>query len=286
VGAGVAMNLLLAIFIFYVFLFLSNFKVLVPKLADYKFISPTKTTIIISYVQDPSPASAAKLVPGDVLLQADGKSFEKISDFQKYTRERASQGLNLNLKITDFLLEEAKMATVAPRKNPPEGQGPLGVGIGEAIIVNYPTFGWKMVSGVAFSADMTAYNVVTLKSFISSAAKTGNAEPLRDAVAGPVGMVSIIGGILGLPGKAMILSLLNITALISLSLMFMNILPIPAVDGGRMVFLLIEAITQKKLPAKYENFVNQAGFMLLLGLMVVIMFNDISKIVAPWLLKK
>ena len=145
--------------------------------------------------------------------------------------------------------------------------------------MNYQTFGWKMVSGVAFSADMTAYNVVTLKSFISSAAKTGNAEPLRDAVAGPVGMVSIIGGILGLPGKAMILSLLNITALISLSLMFMNILPIPAVDGGRMVFLLIEAITKKKLPAKYENFVNQAGFMLLLGLMVVIMFNDIAKIV-------
>lgn len=286
VVAGVVMNLLLAIVIFYIFLFLSGFKVLVPKLADYKFVSPTKTSIVISYVQDPSPAKTANLVPGDVVLEANGKRFEKLADFQKYTREVAAADHTLNLKTTDILFEMDKNVVVAPRKNPPEGQGPLGVGISEALVVDYQTLGWKVGSGIVFSYDMFAYNLVTLKSFITTAAKTGNGEPLRDVVSGPVGMVSIIGDILGLPTKAMMLSLLNITALISLSLMFMNILPIPAMDGGRMVFLLIEAVTKRKLPAIWENRVNQAGLVLLLGFMAVIMFNDVAKIVTPWLPKK
>ena len=92
-----------------------------------------------------------------------------------------------------------------------------------------------------------------------------------EAVSGPVGISSAIGA----AAKDSILSLLNITVLISMNLGFMNLLPIPALDGGRLITILIEMITRKKIPAKVEGMINGIGLMLLLLLSIVIMFKDV-----------
>jgi regulator of sigma E protease len=74
------------------------------------------------------------------------------------------------------------------------------------------------------------------------------------------------------------MEMLNLTVLLSANLGVMNLLPFPALDGGRLVFLIVEMITKKKVPEKIEAAVNMVGFALLMGLMVVVMISDIGKL--------
>lgn len=95
------------------------------------------------------------------------------------------------------------------------------------------------------------------------------------AVSGPVGISSAIGD----AARDGFASLLYIIALISINLGIMNLLPIPALDGGRLVTILVEMITRKKLPARVEGMINAIGLFLLLGLSVIIMIKDIFQLV-------
>lgn len=95
------------------------------------------------------------------------------------------------------------------------------------------------------------------------------------AVSGPVGISSAIGD----AARAGIASLLNITLLISMNLGFMNLLPIPALDGGRLITILFEMITKKRLPTKVEGIINAVGLILLLGLSFIIMIKDVVQII-------
>ena len=96
------------------------------------------------------------------------------------------------------------------------------------------------------------------------------------AVSGPVGISSAIGD----AAKAGPVSLLNITMLISMNLGFMNLLPIPALDGGRLITILIEMVTRKKLPTKVEGIINTVGLFILLGLSLVIMVKDVFQLIS------
>ncbi|MBO5488895.1 MAG: site-2 protease family protein, partial [Eubacterium sp.] len=105
----------------------------------------------------------------------------------------------------------------------------------------------------------------------------------KDDISGPVGIVKTMGESVeegnkeGGVGQAAA-NLLLMCILLSANLGVMNLIPIPALDGGRLLFLFIELIRRKPLPQKFENYVNVAGFALLMGLMVFIMANDILKI--------
>ena len=90
------------------------------------------------------------------------------------------------------------------------------------------------------------------------------------AVSGPVGISVAIGD----AAKAGFISLLNIVVLISMNLGFMNLIPFPALDGGRLFTILIEMITRKKIPARIEGMINAIGLMILFALMIVILFKD------------
>ncbi|MBQ8720166.1 MAG: site-2 protease family protein [Clostridia bacterium] len=95
------------------------------------------------------------------------------------------------------------------------------------------------------------------------------------AVSGPVGISTAIGS----AAQSGIPSLLYITALISINLGVMNLLPIPALDGGRLVTILIEMITRKRIPRKIETAINAAGLMILLGLMLVVTVKDVIQLI-------
>lgn len=92
-----------------------------------------------------------------------------------------------------------------------------------------------------------------------------------EAVSGPVGISAAIGD----AASAGILSLLNITVLISMNLGFMNLVPFPALDGGRLITILVEMVTRKKIPAKIEGMINAIGLMILFGLMILVLFKDV-----------
>ena len=104
---------------------------------------------------------------------------------------------------------------------------------------------------------------------------------VRD-LSGPVGIVDFVGDTYhqsaGAGLKILVLNMMNIGILITANLGIMNLLPIPALDGGRLVFLIIEAIRRKRIPPEKEGMVHFAGFALLMALMVFVMYNDIMKL--------
>ena len=101
-------------------------------------------------------------------------------------------------------------------------------------------------------------------------------------MSGPVGIVTVVDDAYknSLPGgiEVVILNLMNICILVTANLGIMNLLPIPALDGGRLVFLALEAVRGKRIPPEKEGMVHFAGFALLMILMVVVMYNDIVRI--------
>ncbi|MPN01361.1 Regulator of sigma-W protease RasP [bioreactor metagenome] len=98
--------------------------------------------------------------------------------------------------------------------------------------------------------------------------------PVTD-LSGPVG----VAGAIGEAAKTSVIDLMNLLALISINLGVINLFPLPALDGGRLVFLVIEGITRKKVPTKYEGYVHYAGFVLLMVLMAFLVYNDIFRMV-------
>ncbi len=97
-----------------------------------------------------------------------------------------------------------------------------------------------------------------------------------DQLSGPVGVAEVMAS----TAKYSISAFLQLVAFISINLGVMNLLPLPALDGGRLVFLLIEAVRRKPVPPKYEGYIHAAGLMLLLALMVYVTGQDILRIVA------
>ena len=103
----------------------------------------------------------------------------------------------------------------------------------------------------------------------------------RDAISGPVGIAQVVGENYGVAKEygieSVILTMMNIAMLLSVNLGVINLLPLPAIDGGRLVFLLIEVVRGKAVPAKYEGIVHVIGFIMFLAITVLVLFNDISK---------
>ena len=103
----------------------------------------------------------------------------------------------------------------------------------------------------------------------------------KDDVSGPVGMVKIVDETYEetkeYGASTVLLSMMSLTVLLSVNLGVMNLLPIPALDGGRLVFQFIEVIVGKPVPPEKEGFVHMIGMVALLGLMVFVLFNDITK---------
>ena len=105
----------------------------------------------------------------------------------------------------------------------------------------------------------------------------------RDDVSGVVGVVDAVGGVIdqsmSMGMKAVIINVLYMAVLLSANLGVMNLLPLPALDGGRLVFILIEAIRGKPIDRNKEGFVHLIGFVLLMLLMIFVMYNDILKLI-------
>jgi regulator of sigma E protease len=117
-----------------------------------------------------------------------------------------------------------------------------------------------------------------MKSLISISVERGDPAPVGEAVSGPVGIYNAVGDILAFPNlQERILNLLTLAGAMSVSLAFFNILPIPALDGGRLFFILFEMITHKKVNPRFEALSHAIGFAILMGLILLIVFSDILK---------
>jgi regulator of sigma E protease len=137
--------------------------------------------------------------------------------------------------------------------------GTVKMGVKDAIILGYER-----------TVTITQLTVEGLFGVVSSAFK-GNS--VLESLSGPVGIAKIVGE----TSEYGIAAILTLVAALSINLAIFNILPLPALDGGRIVVVLIETIARRKIPFKYYSWVNVAGFSLLMLLLIVVTINDVTK---------
>ena len=279
VVAGVAMNLLLAWVLFYIVLGAQGFKSQLPLLSDYQFsgVNQTKDTmILVNQVIPDSPAGQVGLKQGDRIVSINempvlesGKFIEDI---------KANAGKEVVLTISDMQGNDRRHVKLTPRANPPEGQGALGVSLGglETVTLSYETPMQKLFAGPIHSYNLIGYSGKILGDTIAYSFKEKDLAPVSNAVAGPVGITSVVSQILSV--EKPLLPYLDFMAALSLNLAVVNVLPFPGLDGGRLFFLVLEAITRKKTHAVVEKYVHTIGLLVLLSLIVLITISDIRKL--------
>lgn len=276
--AGVIMNLLLAFLLFYIVLGFSGFKTDLPLLFDHQFIgvnTKIKNSILIQEVKDNSPAKQAGLQPGMEIIGVNGQTFTNVNDFISKIKSLAGSSVSLTVADSQGIQSQVK---ITPRVNAPPDQGALGIALGQFQIakLNYETPTQKLLSGPTHALNLTIYSGEILGKLIGQSFQTKSFGPVSQTVSGPVGITSVVNSILT-ENKQPFLPYLNFVALLSLNLAVMNVLPFPALDGGRLFFLLIEVITRKRVHAGLEKWVHTIGMAILLTLMALVTFSDIRK---------
>lgn len=282
VVAGVVMNVILSCVIFYVYLFSVGFSVELPLLTNHKFFAVDQRVvegIIIDKVSKNSPAEKAGILPFVRITSING---EKVVDTTRFLQiVNSNKGKEVTLGLEDLKTNRSFTVKITPRINPPKNEGSMGVRFYSIRTANltYHTQSQKLFSGISHPFNLMSYNYDILSTLITASFKEKTAAPLSGAVSGPVGIYSVVGNILEIPTfRERILQILNLAGLLSISLAFFNILPIPALDGGRLFFILIEWVTGRKVPQKFETTVHTVGMIILLGLFVLITFQDLTRL--------
>jgi regulator of sigma E protease len=281
--AGVIMNALLAAIIFYTFLGISGFKTEMPLLSDYKFFGVKQTNIqevIISEIAKNSPAQKQRLKTPTKVIAVNGeeiKTSEQFIDIVNKNKGHEIEIIWIGLQTNDIIHK----TKIIPRLIHPKNEGALGVGLFSMskAVLNYETPAQKIFSGITYPINLMTYNLNVIAKLVKVSFEKKTTEPLSSGISGPVGIASITGSILEIKDlKEKILGLLNLAGLLSISLAFFNVLPIPALDGGRLFFILIEAFTGKKVNQRAEAITHTIGMIILLSLMAIITFKDIGQL--------
>jgi len=280
--AGVVMNALLAIIIFYTFLGISGFKDSIPLISDFKFIGVNQTNIqevVLSEIAPGSPAEKQGLRASTEVISVNGVAVKTAEQFVGIVN--ANKGHPIEIAWTNLDSSVIHKTAVTPRLKPPKNQGALGVGLYAVSTaqLNYKTPVERIFSGITHPINLMAYNLSVVGQLIKLSFEKHTTAPLSAGVSGPVGIASVTGSILEIKDlKEKILGLLNLAGILSISLAFFNILPVPALDGGRLFFILIEAVTGKKVNQRFESVVHTIGMIVLLALMALITFKDVGKL--------
>ncbi|MEK7511412.1 MAG: M50 family metallopeptidase [Patescibacteria group bacterium] len=261
-SAGVAMNVVLCMVALSLAFMIGAPQILNEKTAD--MIVKDQKINVVSVLKG-SPAAKAKLQLGDVVLNIDGQSFSEIEQIQKYIAAKDKQAVVIEVQR----LDEKITATITPEILTETKLPGLGVGLASTGIVSYPWYLsiWHGIRGTFFMAIQI---IVAFATLIKNAVI---GQPLGVDVSGPVGIAVMTGQV----ARMGFVYILQFTALLSLNLAIINFLPFPALDGGRVLFLIIEKIRRRAINQKIEQIVHSAGFALLILLIFVVTGRDIFK---------
>ena len=259
--AGVIMNLLLAIVCFSVV---------------YSFSGIPRDTgkIKVVDVAGGSPAEKAGIVVGDIITKVGKDSVSVSGDFISKTTEYGGKRMVYEIERSINGQESAVTVSLTPRENPPEGEGPIGVTI-TTMEMYYPPAWQRPFYGIYYGFQDGVYWGKTILMGLGDLALGVFKGKVPQGVSGPIGIYAVTTE----ASKGGILTLINFVGILSVNLAILNILPFPALDGGRLLFIGIEAATRKKVPQKVEAIINNVGFLLLLTLLIVISFGDVRRLI-------
>lgn len=266
VVAGVSMNLVLAWVLFYTVIVGQNFRIIYPVL---------EPAVYIGGVEANFPAQQAGVKPGEKLISVDNQKVSDIDTARKLIKSK--NGMPVTLTLGDSDGNNLRQVSVTP-KRVDNKDVLIGVIFSPIPFKQYPGVSEKIFSGINYSWDLTRITFVGLGKLVSQLVY-GDFGQVSKSVSGPVGLAIITNEILSSGGIVMvILPYLWFVGVISLTLAIFNVLPIPALDGGRLLFLVIEAATKKKIKENTEKMVHQIGFIILLALALLVTYSDIRKL--------
>jgi regulator of sigma E protease len=252
--AGVTMNFLLGLLVFTV--------------VYARGVDVPTGNILIAHVLPNTPAVTAGIKDGDVVVSAAGKIVHNFSDFQDETKANLGKpfvvvvnrgGSSLTLKVT-------------PRVNAPVGEGAMGVVLDQQTARKTYPFYQAPIEGTKQAVNITYQMVLYLGGLVHDLI-LGNTKA-ADQVAGPVGIAYVTYQGIQL-GPDFIWQLLG---LLSLNLAIVNLLPIPALDGGRIFFVLLSSAMRRDFYPRIEGYIHRFGLLAILLLFILITYNDVVRI--------
>ena len=230
----------------------------------YKFAAPDFNRTTISAIAASSPAESAGLQPGDWIVAVDDVAVTTYTSLQEAVAERLGQPVRLEVMRDG----QGVFVELVPRAEPPEGQGPIG------IVTGNPLLDTTWSESILYGAQSIAYQVDALVHLPAQLIRQ-EIEPEQARLSGLKGMYDMLSwaGEIDRSAERPFLTL-NLVGVISLGLALANLLPIPALDGGRLLFVMYEAIFRRRISPRYEGLAHAIGFALLLGIMVYVNLQD------------
>jgi len=265
-ASGVFMNFVMA-----TLLLIIGFYIGLPQIIDKNNEALAKNVKIqIIAISNDSPAEKSGIKMGDVIkyVKSENKNvaINEISILQENINNSKGKELTITIQRGKEILE----INTVPRINHPEGEGALGIALAKTGIISYP---WHKSFWLGVkSAFIITWKIIKgfgglLKNLITSG-------KVPQDISGPVGIAVLTSQAAALG----FIYLLQLTAIISLNLAVLNLIPFPALDGGRLLFLSIEKIKGSKVNPKIENTIHSIGLVLLLALIMLITYKDILKL--------
>lgn len=252
-------------------------------------VSEPSGRVHIENVANDSPAEQAGIMKGDIVktfryhestLNTDEifedaeksvlyetKPFTSTQDLIRETKNYIGREIILVIERNG----EDVLVPVIPRANPPEGQGPMGVTVSDLEEVRYP---WYSAPFVAIKI-----NLLMAKEMLFSIANNlwkliSFTRPKEVQIAGPIGIAQVTGRAVEYGFRAV----LEFMAILSLNLAVLNLLPIPALDGGRLLFIFIEKVLGRRVRPAFEKSTHQIGMIILFAILLLVSVNDIMRL--------
>ena len=232
--------------------------------AAFKFASPDPTRVLITAVDAGSPGAAAGLQVDDLILSAEGTPVDGFDSLQQVVTDRLGQPMSLIVERDGQTVQ----VQLVPRSAPPEGEGPIGITLGN------PSKALPIVQAVSLGWQSTTTQIGLIVRLPARLVE-GQVEPSQARVSGLKGMYDMLAwaGSIDRNTQRPFLTL-NLVGMISIGLAIANLLPFPALDGGRLTFVLYETVTGHRIAPRFEGLAHAIGFALLLIIMVYVNLQD------------
>lgn len=236
--------------------------------------APDYHKVLVAEIAPGSPAEQAGIRADDYITSINNEPVDSTEKLSAIVRQNLDREITITLTRGSEVIE----TRATPRSNPPEGQGALGIAMTNPILKT------NMIGALPSAMDAAwrqVKEVITLPGKLIS----GQVSPDQGRVVGPVGIYTIYSEVRARDaqqnGEPIFgINTLYFMGIISIALGFTNLLPIPALDGGRILFVLPEILLRRRVPAQYENAIHLIGFTLLIILMIYITTQDIINPIA------
>lgn len=255
--AGVLMNFLLAVLVFSILSWLAG----VPRETG---------RVRVLEVASGSPAKLAGLAESDVILGVNGQKFSQTKEFTRFVNTKKGEQIGMEIEKGDGTKSVIK---VVPRENPPKGEGALGVVVSSAELVKPPLWQRPFVSVVEGTKEAVFWAVTTVAGLWGALSQAVRGVP-PEGIAGPVGIFQITGE----ARRSGFLAVLSFLGILSVNLAVLNIAPFPALDGGRLLFIIVEAVFGRRVIPAFEKYAHMAGMVILIALIILVTFRDITRL--------